>query len=107
MLKNKEERRCFLEKNNNWKLVYQLKDLGLRYYKMDFSDDTSLIRIDRLSKDYVTKKDEWSVENYRKLENGKVDYNFYSINYCVDYIMKRELKEPEKEQKNDEYELQK
>ena len=106
MLKNKNERREFLEDDKNWKMIYQLKDLGIRYYRMDFSDGTSFIRIDRYGYSWMQKKDIFQVESYEILENGKMTHSSMSNN--IDYIMRRELKETnEKSIEKDDYDIEK
>lgn len=95
MLKNKKERQKFLENNHNWLLMHDLKDtVGMRIYKIDFDDDTTLLKFTHFAEDMYSNVMKEICEGYRVLNQKKnsLTFNVFSISYCVNYIAKRELK---------------
>ena len=86
MLKNKEERKKFLEDDNNWNIIYNL-DIGLRYSEIRFKDNISLIKVE--SYQYFDNKGKYIVEGYRILDrsNFTLSMNLYYISACVEFIL--------------------
>ncbi len=92
MLKNKEERKKFLEDDNNWNIIYNL-DIGLRYSEIRFKDNISLIKVE--SYQYFDNKGKYIVEGYRILDrsNFTLSMNLYYISACVEFLKHHELEE--------------
>lgn len=91
MLKNKEERQRFLEDENNWTLIYDLSNIGLKYYEIKFKDNISLIKIE--SYQYYDQKGQYFLEGYRILDrtNFTLSRNIYYISACIEFLKKHEL----------------
>ena len=69
MLKNKKERKEYLENNDNWNLILERMDLGLRILKLKV---TNMYRIEKMvSNSYIG--DHWCSLGYTKysfIEDG-------------------------------------
>ena len=92
MLKNKEERKQFLENDNNWNIIYTL-DIGLRYSEIKFKGNVSLIKVE--SYQYQDGKGKYFLEGYRFLDrsNFTLSRNLYYISACVEFLKSHVLEE--------------
>lgn len=92
MLKNKEERKQFLENDNNWNIIYNL-DIGLRYSEIKFKDNISLIKVE--SYQYYDGIGQYIIEGYRIFDSGNftLSRNLYYISACVEFLKHHELEE--------------
>lgn len=93
MLKNKEERKKFLEDDSNWTIIYTLDNIGLRYSEIKFKNNISLIKVDLY--DYRNQIGQYIVEGYRLLDRCSLTLsrNTYYISACVEFLKSHELEE--------------
>lgn len=90
MLKNKEDRKKFLEDNSNWNVIYNL-DIGLRYSEIRFKDNISLIKAE--SYQYYDGIGKYVIEGYRIFDSGNftLSRNLLYISACVEFLKHHEL----------------
>ena len=93
MLKNKEERKKFLEDDSNWNIIYDLKNIGLRYSEIRFKNDMSLIKEELHIFSEYEKKEKYVLHGYRILNraNCTISYNLYLTTTCVEFLKNNEL----------------
>lgn len=91
MLKNKEERQKFLEDKNNWALIYELNDIGIKYSEIKFKDNISLIKVE--SYQYYNGIGKYFIEGYRILDrsNFTLSRNLLYISACIEFLKHNEL----------------
>lgn len=100
MLKNRNERRKFIENEDNWKILDSYLE-GLRVKGMDLGDKiVSVIEV----KTYVPylKKEKWVAESMRLFNKSKGYYEwFINTNELIDYLTEHKNDEIIKDFNND------
>ncbi len=87
MLKNKEERRKFIQNEDNWKFLDSYLE-GLRVKEMDLGDKAVNVIEVKTYNPYL-KREEWTVESMRWFNKSKGCYEwFINTNELIDYLTK-------------------
>lgn len=100
MLKNRNERRKFIENEDNWKILDSYLE-GLRVKELDLGDKVvNVIEV----KTYITylKKEKWVAESMRWFNKSKCCYELsINTNKLIDYLTEHKKDEVIKDFNND------
>lgn len=100
MLKNKEERRKFIENEDNWKILDSYLE-GLRVKELDLGDKVINVIEVKTYTPYL-KKEEWTAESMRWFNKSRGYYEYpTNTNELIDYLTKHKNDEVIKEFNND------
>lgn len=93
MLKNKEERRKFLEDPSSWNVIYDLKDIGLRFSEIKFKNNLSLIKEELYVYSFTEKKGKYILNGYRILDrtNFTTSLNLLFTSAILEFLKNNSL----------------
>lgn len=100
MLKNKNERRKFIQNEDNWKILDSYLE-GLRVKEMDLDDKVVNVIEVKTYNPYL-KREEWTAESMRWFNKSKGCYEWpINTNELIDYLTKHKNDEVIKDFNND------
>lgn len=100
MLKNKEERRKFIENEDNWKILDSYLE-DLRVKELDLGDKAINVIEVKIYNPYL-KSDEWIAESMRWFNKSKGCYEWcINTNELIDYLTEHKKDEVIKDFNND------